>query len=81
MKKLKNKKSKKSRKKLSASGMFEVVCNGFKGIVDHRMGKAGITLANMFMSAFAMFSLKDPSLRAFDERRKKPENLERIYGI
>ena len=81
MKKLKNKKRKKSRKKLSASGLFEVVSKGFEGIVDHRKGKAGITLANVLMSAFAMFSLKDPSLRAFDERREEPANLERVYGI
>jgi hypothetical protein len=34
------------------------------------------------MSAFAMFSLKDPSLLAFEERRRQLEgNLESIYGI
>ncbi len=33
------------------------------------------------MSAFAMFSLKDPSLLAFDERRKGDHNLNSIYGI
>jgi len=81
MKKLKKKQSKKSRKKLSASGLFEVVSKGFEGIVDHRMGKGRITLANVLMSGFAMFSLKDPSLRAFDGRREEPTNLERIYGI
>jgi hypothetical protein len=28
-----------------------------------------------------MFALKDPSLLAFDQRRAKPENLRRIFGI
>jgi hypothetical protein len=34
------------------------------------------------MSAFAMFSLKDPSLLAFDHRRHNPsDNFRTIYGI
>ena len=33
------------------------------------------------MSGFAMFSLKDSSLLAFDKRRKEPENLHSVYGI
>jgi hypothetical protein len=34
------------------------------------------------MSAFAMFSLKDPSLLAFDQRRRNPkDNFRTIYGI
>ncbi len=34
------------------------------------------------MSAFAMFSLKDPSLLAFDHRRRDPlDNFRSIYGI
>ena len=32
------------------------------------------------MSAFAMFSLKSPSLLAFDDERKEG-NLQRVYGI
>ena len=78
---MKKRKGKKSRKKLSASGLFEVVRNGFEEIKDHRMTSVKITLVSVLMSAFAMFSLKDPSLLSFDERRKDPENLKRIYGI
>ena len=38
--------------------------------------------ADALMSGFAMFSLKDPSLLAFDERRKEEaHNLKSIYGI
>jgi hypothetical protein len=32
------------------------------------------------MSAFAMFSLKSPSLLAFDEERNEG-NVQRVYGI
>ena len=41
-----------------------------------------IPLADALMSAFAMFSLKDPSLLAFDHRRHNPnDNFRTIYGI
>jgi hypothetical protein len=34
------------------------------------------------MAAFAMFSLKNPSLLAFDQRRRDPnDNFQTIYGI
>jgi len=56
--------------------------NGFAKITDHRPGKVAHTLADALMSGFAMFSLKDPSLLAFDERRYAgPHNLKTIYGI
>ena len=38
-------------------------------------------MADALMSGFAMFSLKDPSLLAFDGRRKTDSNLKSIYGI
>lgn len=40
-----------------------------------------ISLPDALMSGFALFSLKDPSLLAFDERRAKPENLRRVYQL
>ena len=42
------------------------------------------SVPDALMSAFAMFSLKDPSLLKFDERRKKEaecQNLKGIYDI
>ncbi len=33
------------------------------------------------MSGFALFSLKVPSLLAFDKGRQTPKNLKRVYGI
>ena len=71
----------KLRKHLSASGLFRLVRSGFEKVVDHRSGKVKIALADALMSAFAMFSLKDPSLLEFDERRSRDGNLERIYGV
>ena len=71
----------KVRKHLSASGLFGLVRRGFAKIKDHRAENTKVSLKDVIMSAFAMFSLKDPSLLAFDERRQKDGNLKQIYGI
>ena len=71
----------KERKHLSADGLFKMVKRGFKKVKEHRPINVEIPLADALMSGFAIFSLKDPSLLAFDERRKKPKNLKRVYGI
>ena len=72
--------SPKVRKRLSADPLFGLVRSGFEKIIDHRHDKASIRLADALMSAFAMFSLKDPSLLAFDARRRD-ENMKNLYGI
>lgn len=66
---------------LSASSLYEIVRSGFGAIKDQRTGNAAITLQDILMCGFALFSLKDPSLLAFDARRAEPENLHTIYGI
>lgn len=72
----------KTRKRLSVNGLLGVLRTGFERIVDHRAVElVKIPLADTLMSAFAMFSLKDPSLLAFDERRRADSNLKQIYGI
>lgn len=72
----------KIRKHLSASGLFQLVRQGFARIKDHRTEQAEVSLIDALMSGFAMFSLKEPSLLAFDERRREePENLHTIYQI
>ena len=54
----------------------------FEKVRDHRIGKSEISLTDALMSGFAVFSLKDPSLLAFDKRRKEePHNLKTIYHI
>lgn len=71
----------KVRKHLSASGLFRLVRQGFAKIKDHRAENVTISLPDALTSAFAMFSLKDPSLLAFDERSKTDGNLKRVYGL
>jgi Transposase DDE domain len=68
------------RKHLSADALFGLLRSGFADIADHRPGKPDISLTDALMSAFAMFSLKSPSLLAFDKERTEG-NLHRVYGI
>jgi hypothetical protein len=70
----------KGRKHLSADALFRLLQNGFDNIPDHRLADTEISLTDALMSAFAMFSLKAPSLLAFDKERAEG-NLETIYGI
>ena len=69
------------RKHLSASGMFKMAYARFEKIKDIRAENQKVSLADALMSAFAMFSLKDPSMLAFEERRATDGNLKRVYGI
>src|SRR5437660_12343488 len=68
------------RKHLSADALFRLVHSGFASLPDDRVGETEIALADALMSAFAMFSLKAPSLLAFDKERAEG-NLHTIYGI
>jgi hypothetical protein len=70
----------KGRKHLSADALFRLVRNGFARILDDRAEAPGIALADALMAAFAMFSLKSPSLLTFDKERVEG-NLQTIYGI
>jgi hypothetical protein len=68
------------RKHLSADALFRLVHSGFASLPDHRLDDTEISLTDALMSAFAMFSLKAPSLLAFDKERAEG-NLHTIYGI
>jgi hypothetical protein len=68
------------RKYLSADALFRLVHSGFARLPDHRLDDTEISLTDALMSAFAMFSLKSPSLLAFDKERAEG-NLHTIYGI
>jgi hypothetical protein len=70
----------KGRKHLSADALFGLIRTGFALLPDHRFGGADISFTDALMSAFAMFSLKSPSLLAFDKERAEG-NLETVYGI
>jgi len=69
------------RKHLSADALFSLVRSDFEKITDHRSNNIKTPLADALMSAFAMFSLKDPSLLAFEDRRSGDTNLNTIYKI
>src|SRR5499426_719006 len=70
----------KARKHLSADALFRLVHPGFDHIPDYRSTDVDIALPDVLMSAFAMFSLKAPSLLAFDKERAEG-NWHTIYGI
>jgi hypothetical protein len=68
------------RKHLSADALFHIVRSGFADIPAPRCADVDISLTDTLMSAFAMFSLKAPSLLAFDKERAEG-NVHTIYGI
>ena len=70
------------RKHLNADTLLSLVRKDFQKIPDHRADNSKISLDDALMSALAVFQLKDPSLLAFDRRRREePENLHTVFGI
>jgi hypothetical protein len=54
----------------------------FSRVPDPRTGDVDISLCDSLMSGYAVFSLKAPSLLAFDQKRKEEEeNLRSIFHI
>lgn len=69
------------RKYLSIDALIQGLRERFEAIPDaRRTASTDYTLADSLMAAFAMFSLKDPSLLAFDSRRKD-QSLMNLYHI
>lgn len=67
---------------LNADALFARIREDFARVPDHRAGNCKIPLVDVLMSGFAMFSLKDPSLLAFDGRRQEnPASLHTVYGV
>ena len=64
-----------ARKNLSADALFRSLRSRFASLSDLRSGEVEIPLADALMSAFSMFSLKDPSRLAFDHRRHNPNDI------
>lgn len=74
----------KFRKTLSLPSLLQRIRETFTTLPEHRSRKVEYPLPDVLMSAVAMFSLKDESLFAFDERRNDEErqhNLNSLYGI
>ena len=74
----------KLRKTLSIPSLLQRVRGQFESIPDPRNKKADYPLADVLMSALAMFSLKDGSLLQFDHQRHdqaRLHNLKTLFGI
>ena len=71
----------KLRNNLNADALFSLVHSGFEKIPDHRSNNIKISLADALMSGFAMFSLKVPSLLAFEAIQSEDTNFKSIYKI
>jgi hypothetical protein len=68
------------RKMLSADGLFGMLREQFDSVSDPRLVSPTIPLGDALMAAFAMFSLKCPSLLSFDRDRADP-NIRRLYHV
>jgi hypothetical protein len=73
----------KRRKERSSFGyLLGQVQEVLASIADHRRSNASISMKDILSSAFAMFSLKSPSLLSFEKRSQAEEgNLQKLYGI
>ncbi len=70
------------RKHLSADALIKSVRASFEEVGETRKGKAQIPMEDALMSSYAMFSLKDPSMLAFERRRMAQEhNLKTVYKL
>ena len=74
------------RKVLSATGMFNKLHEDFKTIPDHRTNTKNIkiSMADASSSILAMFSLKSPSLLAFEKKSLEvatKANLKKLFNI
>jgi hypothetical protein len=69
-----------TRKHLSFDPLVRQIRQRAEQIPDSHTGSGDYLLADAIMASFAMFSLKDPSLLAFQDRRKD-ENMKRLYRV
>ena len=74
--------SKNLKAQITFDALMETVSQKFADFSDHRRANPKYPLTDFLCSAFAMFSLKSPSLLDFDERTKvESQNLKSIYHI
>lgn len=70
------------RKHLSADALIRSVRTSFEQVGETRKGNAKISMEDALMSSYAIFSLKDPSMLAFERRRMAQEhNLKAVYKL
>ncbi len=70
----------KPRKHVSFDPLMQVIRDGAETLPDRRGEGVDYSIADAVMSAVATFSLKDPSLLAFQERRND-QNMKSVYRI
>jgi len=66
------------RKYLSAEGLIKSIYSKLKKIQDPQNRKGKISFADCLMSCFAIFSLKYPSLLAYDIEKKDPQSVSNL---
>src|SRR5216117_2529232 len=72
----------KRQEQLTFDNLMKILSTEFEQLPDHRRTNASYKLADILRSAFAMFSLKSPSLLSFREQtRQESRNLQSIYHI
>lgn len=73
---------KRLQEKITFDNLMETLSEAFARWPDHRRANHSYELADVLRSAFAMFSLKSPSLLSFKELTKpEAKNLQAIYRI
>lgn len=69
-------------KQTSYDSLFSLVRSCFDKIEDHRSSNVSHKLGEVLSSSFAMFSLKCPSMLAFEKRsREENHNLHQIFNL
>ena len=66
---------------LSSDRLLALIRTGFEQVSDERAENVSISMPDALMSGLAVFSLKDPSLLAFEARKETDSNLGSIFGI
>jgi hypothetical protein len=73
---------KRLQEKITFDDLMGTLSKEFEQLPDHRRANSSYELADVLRGAFAMFSLKSPSLLAFKElTRQEEKNLKTIYQI
>lgn len=71
----------KCRQELSLDGLVKLLSSKFAKVSDPRGKNSRYSLSDVIMSAFAMFSIKDPSLLHFERHMSQESNLRSIFNI
>lgn len=72
----------KNLKSLEIDSLHDYLCRAFSKFSDTRRNNLSISISDALMSGYALFSLKDPSLLFFNNKRTEREgNMKSIYKV